>query len=157
MSAAILTRFAIALMIALSALAGGSAGHAQTPTVVSDADLRYRIVWFECVSQLQTLALRAGLDPAQPSDTVVAAVVGATDALEKALVGLMQTEAPPIDSVRVHMTVVLRIQEVVGAARDAIDALQKKDTAATEAALGWLDDALGETNATMMRAVRGKF
>ncbi|MEI6203333.1 MAG: hypothetical protein WCP68_15390 [Enhydrobacter sp.] len=141
----------------MGVFAGADVGHAQVTAAVSDADLRYQTLWFECVSQLQILALRTGLDAAKPSDTAVAAMVGATDGLEKALVGLMQIEAPPVEAARLHMTVVLRLQEVVGAARDAIDALQKKDAVATEAALQWLDDALNDTNATMMRAVRGKF
>ena len=144
---------AVTLLAAAFATVAAGAGLAQTAS--AEAELQYRTLWFQCVSSMQVLALRPGLNARHPTADSVAGLLAATDSLETAVSGLMRS-LPPADSTTAHVTMLPRLQEIVAAARDAIDAIQRKDAAAEEASLQWLDDALRDANATFVNAIEGR-
>jgi hypothetical protein len=132
---------ALCKMCAVLALFGLTLGYAQTAEA-PDAATEYNVHWLAVTSAISDIAqVTLSLDSEKPDPKSAAELKKAADELENAVSALMRS-VPTVEGARLHVFVLPRLIEVVGASRELLHVIQGGDHAEIAASLDWLDNAL---------------
>lgn len=130
---------------------GGAVLWAQSEK--SDPKAEYGVRWFEITVAVADLAKASrSLNATAPDEAIVKAFHDATDRLENGASALLRS-VPPKDSAQLHAAAMPCVIEIVGAAREVIQAVEARKPAEIAANLDWLQDALQQLRRALKRTV----